>query len=139
MLMGLTAAVARGATLAVPRDSAEAARLLATAKALPPGQRTEAIAMLRKAMAMDKSLADAYQTLATLLEQAGDVDGALEAYRAWTAAGTVTPLPWNRIAAILEQRKDYPAALEACTQSLRVEFNQPVIMDTRKRLEALAR
>ena len=120
----------------VPKDTAAAARLLAQAKQLPPDQRPQAIELLHKAIAMDPGLSDAYRTLATFLETSGDEDAALQVYRQWTAAGAATPLPWNRIGEIMKKRKDYKAALEAYKQSLRVEFNQPVIIEARKQLEA---
>ena len=136
MLLGLTAAVTRDVKIEIPRDTAEAARLLAEAKQLPTDRQPQAIEMLRKAIAMDAGLADAYQTLAALLEASGDEDAALDIYRQWTAAGTATPLPWNRIGAIMQKRHDAEAALEAYTQSLRVEFNQPAIIEVRRKLES---
>ena len=136
MLLGLTAAVTRDAKIEIPRDTAAAARLLAEAKQCPTDQRPKAIEMLRKAITMDPGLSDAYQTLAALLEASGDEDAALDVYRQWTAAGTATPLPWNRIGAIMQKRQDHKAALEAYTQSLRVEFNQPPIIEARRKLES---
>ena len=38
---------------------------------------------------------------------------------------------------ILEKRKDYKGALEAYTQSLKVEWNQPPIIEAKSRLEKL--
>ena len=136
MLLGLTAAVTRDVKIGIPKDTAAAARLLVQAKQLLPDQRPQAIEMLRKAIVMDPGLSDAYQTLAALLETSGDENAALQVYRQWTAAGAATPLPWNRIGEIMKKRQDYKAALEAYTQSLRVEFNQPVIIEARKQLEA---
>ncbi|MBT3374496.1 MAG: hypothetical protein HN742_36030 [Lentisphaerae bacterium] len=136
MLLGLTAATTRDVKIEIPKDTAAAARLLAEAKQRPAEQRPQAIGMLRKAIAMAPGLSDAYQTLATLLEASGDEDAALDVYRQWTAAGTATPLPWNRIGKIMLKRQNHKAALEAYTQSLRVEFNQPPIIEARKKLEA---
>ena len=92
--------------------------------------------ILRKAIALDPSLADAYQSLAALLEHSNDMDAALDVYRKWAATGAITPLPYNRSGEILEKRNDFKGALEAYTQSLRVEFNQPVIMEAKKRMES---
>ncbi|MBT3287282.1 MAG: hypothetical protein HN380_08040, partial [Victivallales bacterium] len=136
MLLGLTAATTRDVKIEIPKDMAAAARLLAEAKQRPVEQRPQAIEMLRKAIAMAPGLSDAYQTLAALLEASGDEGAALATYRQWTAAGTATPLPWNRIGAIMQKRQNHKAALEAYTQSLRVEFNQPPIIEARNKLEA---
>jgi predicted TPR repeat methyltransferase len=65
----------------------------------------------------------------------GDEDAALAAYQAWVQAGAATPLPYNRIGEILEKRKDYKAALESYAKSLKVEWNQPPIIEAKKRLE----
>jgi hypothetical protein len=61
----------------------------------------------------------------------------LAAYRAWIKAGAKTPLPYNRIGELLEKRNDYRGALDAYVRSLQVEWNQPPIIEARKRLEKI--
>ena len=51
------------------------------------------------------------------------------------SSGTATPLPYNRVGEILEKRKDFKGALEAYTQSLKVEWNQPPTGEAIRRLE----
>lgn len=137
MLLGVTAVTAKDAKVEIGKDAAEAARLLAAAKKLTAQvDRHKAMDILRKAIALDPNLADAYPTLAALLEQSNDMAAAMEVYRKWAAIGATTPLPYNRIGEILEKRNDFEGALEAYTQSLRVEFNQPVIMEAKKRPES---
>jgi Flp pilus assembly protein TadD len=46
-------------------------------------------------------------------------------------------LPWNRLGALLEKRKDYKGALEAYNQSLKVEWNQPPTIEAKARMETL--
>jgi hypothetical protein len=60
-------------------------------------------------------------------------------YRAWAAAGAATPLPYNRIGQILEKQKDYKGALDAYTTSLKIEWNQPPIIEAKERVETLAK
>jgi tetratricopeptide (TPR) repeat protein len=76
--------------------------------------------------------------LANVYEKLQDEDGALATYRAWARAGAKTPLPYNRLGEILEKRKDYRGALDAYGRSLQVEWNQPPIIEARKRLEKLS-
>ena len=77
----------------------------------------------------------AQQALVDLYERQGNEDAALAAYQAWVLAGAATPLPYNRIGEILEKRKDFKGALEAYTKSLKVEWNQPPIIEAKTRLE----
>ncbi len=51
-------------------------------------------------------------------------------------SGPRSPLPWNRTGEILEKRRNLQGALEAYKKSLEIEWNQPPIMDARKRMEA---
>jgi Tfp pilus assembly protein PilF len=93
--------------------------------------------LLRKALIEDPSRAAAYQALGTVCEKQKDEDGVVATYRDWIKSGAKTPLPYNRVGEILEKRKDYRAALEAYVRSLQVEWNQPPIIEARKRLEKL--
>jgi tetratricopeptide (TPR) repeat protein len=64
-----------------------------------------------------------------------DVDKAFDAYRAWAAAGASSPLPYNRMGQVYEARKQYQLALDAYTQSLRIEWNQPPTIEAKARME----
>jgi len=59
----------------------------------------------------------------------------LDHYLHWVRNGGVVPLPYNRIAELLEKRKDLAGALEFYTRSLQVEWNQPPIIEAKKRLQ----
>lgn len=139
ILLGLTAVTASG-TPQVPPQTARAQDLLKQGlSAVQQGDDKRAQDLLGQALAADGSLAAAHQARAELLERRGDVQGALEAYLAWIVAGARTPLPHNRVGQILEQRRDYRGALEAYTKSLRLEWNQPPIIEAKARVEQLVR
>jgi len=139
ILLGLTA-VTSGEKPQVAAETARAQDLLKQGlAAVQQGDAKSGQDLLRQALAADGSLAGAHQALAELLERSGDVNAALAAYQAWIAAGARTPLPYNRVAQILEQRKDYRGALEAYTQSLKVEWNQPPIIEAKARMEKALR
>ena len=137
VLIGVTAA-ARRETIPVPPEVATRAK-----KALEDGRTAfqnnkidDARRLLRDAVVLDPSLREAYPALADAAERKGDEDGIFDAYRLWTISGPRQPLPWNRIGEILEKRKDTRGALDAYKRSLRIEWNQPPIMEAVKRLEA---
>ena len=127
-------------------DPAEAAAARARAQellmraraAIDSGKAAEGRGLLKQAVEVDARLWAAYEKLADLAEQSGSDDQRLEAYRLWADAGPATPLPFNRMGEILERRKDYKAALEAYTASLKVEWNQPPALEAKSRLERLA-
>ena len=106
-------------------------------EAIDARDKDQAKTLLKQAIAAWPGLAAAHQALADLAEQSGNEDEMLAAYRAWTASGPRTPLPWNRLGAILEARKDYKGALQAFNQSLKVEWNQPPTLDAKNRVEKL--
>jgi len=140
VLLGLTAVVPRESNVQVPQASATAQALLAQAtQAAEAKDDARAHTLLQEALAADPSLSAAHQALADFLERKGDEDAAYEAYRAWTASGAATPLPYNRVGQILEKRKDYRGALDAYTKSLEIEWNQPPVIEARRRLEAMER
>ena len=99
------------------------------------GQDTQARDLLQQALTADPSRVAAYQALGATYEKLKDEDGVLATYRAWIKAGAKTPLPYNRVGQILEQRKDDRGALEAYVRSLQIEWNQPPIIEARRRLE----
>jgi hypothetical protein len=136
ILMGLTAAVGKGQSTETPQTLSQMRDLLAQAGKLVADKKdNEALPILKKAVALDPTMTAAQQALVDLYERAGNEDAALAAYQAWVLAGAATPLPYNRIGEILEKRKDFKGALEAYTKSLKVEWNQPPIIEAKKRLE----
>jgi Tfp pilus assembly protein PilF len=138
ILIGLTAAVRADAKPDVAKNLAEARVLFAqAAKAIADKQEDKAKELLKKAVGIDPSLTAAHQALADLLERAGDENAALDEYRSWTQSNPSTPLPYNRIGEILEKRKDYKGALDAYTKSLKIEWNQPPIIEAKKRLDSV--
>ena len=138
VLLGLTAAVAKDQKPQAPEAAAKAQDLLAQAtKTSDAGQTDKAIGLLRQAIGADPTLAAAHQMLGELCERSGDEEAALKAYQAWIQAGAQTPLPYNRTGQILEKRKDFKGALEAYTQSLKVEWNQPWTIEGKARMEKM--
>ncbi len=137
ILMALTTIVA--ADQKVASDAAQKARdLLAKAlSALQADDLKTAKDLLGQAMAADATLSAAHQALGDIAERAGDEKAALDVYRAWAAAGASTPLPYNRIGQILEKQKDYKGALDAYAKSLKIEWNQPPIIEAKERVEAM--
>ncbi len=139
VLMALTTIVA--ADQKVAAEAAEKAReLLSKAlQALQSNDLRTARDLLQQALKTDGTLAAAHQALGDIAERSGDEKAALEVYRAWATAGADTPLPYNRIGQILEKQKDYKGALDAYTKSLKIEWNQPPIIEAKERVEALAK
>jgi hypothetical protein len=139
ILMALTAVV-RDEKAAADRAAAlaRAKQLLDQATAaVEVGKDASARELLERAIREDPSLEAAYRALGGVCEKLKDEDGVLAAYCAWAAAGAKTPLPYNRIGEILEKRKDNVHALEAYQRSLQIEWNQPPIIEAKKRLEKL--
>jgi len=137
VLLGLTAAVKKGQFAAPPENAARAKKLLADGKAaFAKSQLDDARKMLKDAISIDPSLPETYQALANVAEKKGDDDWILEAYRAWVYSGPRSPLPYNRIAEILEKKKDLKGALENYKESLKVEWNQPPVIQAVSRLES---
>jgi hypothetical protein len=136
ILIGLTAVVPSGAQAPPAADAARAQDLLRQGLAAAQ-ERDEARAreLLAQALAADRSLSGAHQALAESYEREGNEQAALEAYQAWIASGTRTPLPYNRVGVILERRQDWAGALAAYTKSLEVEWNQPPILEAKSRAE----
>jgi hypothetical protein len=99
------------------------------------GRDVEARELLQKALLEDPSRDAAYRALGSVCERLKDEGGVAAAYRAWIRAGAKTPLPYNRLGELLEKRSDYRGALDAYVRSLQVEWNQPPIIEARKRLE----
>jgi hypothetical protein len=138
VLFALTAAVPKGRVALTPEADAKGRDLLAKGKAaLAAEQWAEARRLLTEALRNNPALDDAYRLLADAAERAHNEDWQLEAYRLWAGNGPRLPLPWNRIGEILERRKDLAGALEAYKKSLETEWNQPPIMEARRRLEAV--
>ncbi len=105
--------------------------------AFSAGKDVEARELLQKALSEDPSRDAAYRALGSVCERLKDEAGLLAACRAWIKAGAKTPLPYNRLGELLEKRRDYRGALEAYVRSLQVEWNQPPIIEARKRLEKI--
>ena len=103
------------------------------------GKDAEAGAAFRQALQADPTLEAAHQRLVEVCERLKDEGAALAACQAWAAAGAKTPLPYNKIGEILERRHDSKGALEAYTQSLKIEWNQPPIIEAKSRLEKALR
>jgi hypothetical protein len=141
LLLGLTAVVQPEGAAAVKAPAADPARAQARTaeaqKALAAKDLAQAERLAREAIAADPSHEPAYAMLLDIVEQRKDESLVLAVCRLWTGAGGKSPMPWNRIGEILEQRKDYRGALEAYKQSLVVEWNQPPTIEARKRLEAM--
>jgi hypothetical protein len=139
ILIALTAVVGHSA----PPAQADAVKTQAknlmeqAGKAIAAKDDAKAQGLLKEALAFDPTLEAAHRAIADLCERRGDEDAALETYRAWAAAGAKTPHPYNRIGQILENRKDIKGALEAYTKSLKVDWNQPPIIEAKSRLEKL--
>jgi Tfp pilus assembly protein PilF len=137
-LIGLTAAVKKGQFAATPEEAARAKRLIEEGKAaFADGRLDEARKRIQAALALDPSQADVYQVLANIAEKKGEDDWLLEAYRAWIYSGPRTPMPYNRIAEILEKRKDFKDASEYFKESLKIEWNQPPVIEAVRRLEGM--
>ena len=105
--------------------------------AFDAGKDVTARELLQKAIVEDPSREAAYRALGSVYERLKDEAGVLATYRAWIKAGASTPLPYNRLGEILEKQKDDRGALEAYIRSLQVEWNQPPIIEARKRLERI--
>jgi hypothetical protein len=102
--------------------------------AMDAGKESEAKQALQQAIKEDPHFDAAHQRLCELCERMNDENATLAAYRGWAAAGARTPLPYNKIGAILEGRHDDLGALEAYTKSLEIEWNQPPIIEAKSRL-----
>jgi hypothetical protein len=136
VLMGLTAIL--GPDQKQTAQAADKAREL-FAQAVKESDAGKARELLKQAIAADAGMSAAHQALADLYEKAGDRDAALKTYQDWAAAGASTPLPYNRIGQILEKRKDYKGALDAYSQSLKIEWNQPPTIEAKAQMEKLLR
>ena len=102
--------------------------------AMDAGNDAEARAALAQAIEADPKLDAAHQRFCELAERGQDEEAILAAYRAWAAAGPRAPLPYNKIGTILERKGDDQGALEAYTKSLKIEWNQPPIIEAKSRL-----
>jgi hypothetical protein len=138
ILMAMTAAVAKGQSTETPKNLAQIRDLLnEAAKLVAEKIDDKAIEKVKQAVALDPTQTTSQQALADIYERKGDEANAMAAYQAWVQAGAATPLPYNRIGEILEKQKDYKGALESYTKSLKVEWNQPPIIEAKKRLEGI--
>ena len=137
VLIGVTAAVKPGkADLdAVAAAQTKARECLKKAiAAIDAGKDDDARTALREAIKADPKLDAAYQRLCELEERRHDDKAILAAYKAWAASSPRTPLPYNKIGEMLERQGDLKGALDACTKSLEVEWNQPPIIEAKSRL-----
>jgi hypothetical protein len=138
VLLGLTAAVKKGQFVASPENVARAGKLRDEAKAaFGKAQLDGARQRLKDAIDLDPARPETYQALADVAEKKGDDDWILEAYRAWIYSGPRSPMPYNRVAEMLEKKKDLKGALDNYRESLKVEWNQPPVMDAVRRLESV--
>jgi hypothetical protein len=137
VLLGVTAAARRETIPVPPEVAARAKKALEDGKAaFLAGRLDDARRLIREAIMQAPALQDAYPALADVAERKGDADWMFDAYHIWSISGPRQPLPWNRIGELLEKKKDTRGALEAYKRSLRIEWNQPPVMDAVKRLEA---
>lgn len=102
--------------------------------AMDAGQDAAARAALLQAVQADPKLDAAHQRLCELAERGRDEDVVLATCQAWAATHPRTPLPYNKIGAMLQRKGDNQGALEAYTKSLEVEWNQPPIIEAKSRL-----
>jgi hypothetical protein len=137
ILMGLTSVLRREFKALTPTEQQQVRQLIAQGdKAAKEKDLAGAETLIRQAMALDPTAWDAFQKLADILEQKGTEEQRLELYQMWVDNGAIVPLPYNRVAEILEKRKDIRGALEFYTRSLQVEWNQPPVIENKKRLAA---
>jgi hypothetical protein len=135
-LMGLTALLKKDLKPLSPEDLARVRELLGKAAAAVKSKDNDAAEKLfRQVLALAPKQWDAYQQLADLLEQKKSEEALFEHYQLWVRNGAVVPLPYNRVAEILEKKKDLRGALESYTRSLQVEWNQPPVIEAKKRLQ----
>ena len=121
--------------IAITAGALKAAR--AAEAALGAADDAKANKLATKALRLDPSCETAHAVLADLAEKGGTDDQRLAVYRAWIAAGTRNPRPLNRVGEILEKREDYRGARDAYTRSLKLEWNQPPILEAKSRVERL--
>jgi len=134
--LGITAAV-NAETRVSDTDAAVAKQLLKDALAADAaGKQDEAQSLSREAVSKDPALGDAYRANLDMAEKTHDDEKVLEAAWMWGISSCRATMPWNRIGEILEKRGDKRGALEAYVKSLGIEWNQPPIMDARRRLES---
>ncbi len=92
---------------------------------------TEAEAAYRQAIALQPDFPHARLNLGHLLERAGQHDAALAEWRAVVQAKPAAELQvhaWNNIGRLLEQLRRYPEAEAALCESLRLEPEQPNVV-----------
>jgi len=116
---------------------AEVAGILKKGAAAAAKQDNQAAEKLfRQALAMNPKAWDAYQQLADILDQSGNEAALFDHYHAWVRNGAIVPLPYNRIAEMLEKKKDSRGALDFYTRSLQTEWNQPPVIEAKRRLQS---
>jgi tetratricopeptide (TPR) repeat protein len=139
-LLGVTAAVSRGSLKPPDANAVKAQALFQQGRAAAGDNRLEAaLGLLREALSADPTLGDAYRALLDTAERTHDEGQIMAAAWQWGLSGPPAPAPWNRFGALLEKQGDLRGALEAYRKSLEVEWNQPPIMEARRRLEALVK
>ena len=137
--LGITAAV-NGDVKVSNADKALAKQLLKDALVADSANKADdALRLLKDAVSKDPTLADAYRAMLDIAGKNHDDEKILGAAWAWGISPCRAAMPWNRIGEILEKRGDRRGALEAYVKSLEIEWNQPPIMDARRRLEAEAK
>ena len=135
-LMGLTSFLKREMKQPSADELAKIADLMKRgAEAAKNKDNDTAETLFRQVINLDPRKWDAYQQLADVLEQSKDEAALLDHYQAWVRNGALVPGPYNRIAEIAEKRKDLRGALEYYTRSLQVEWNQPPVIEAKRRLE----
>jgi len=135
-LMGLTSVLKRAAKQFTPGELTKIAELTKQgAEAAKNRDNETAEKLFRQVIAMDPKKWDTYQQLADVLEQGKKENALLDHYQTWVRNGALVPGPYNRIAEIMEKRKDLRSALEFYTRSLQVEWNQPPVIEAKRRLE----
>jgi hypothetical protein len=137
VLIAVTAALKPGKadTEAIAATQAQAGQWLKKGiAASDAGKDADAHTAFLEAIKADPKLDAAHQRLCELEERGHDEKATLAAYKAWTASAPRTPLPYNKIAQILERQGDAKSALDAYTRSLEIEWNQPPVIEAKARL-----
>ncbi len=88
------------------------------------GNVEEAIAAYREAIALDESLAVAWNGLAMALARQGDLDAAIEASRRYVDLDPEEPLAYTSLSVLLQQKGMIPEAEEAKAVSMQLQMKQ---------------
>lgn len=88
------------------------------------GRTNEAIEAYRKALALDETLAMAWNGLAMALAKAGDLDGAIEAARRYAELDPDEPLAHTSLSMLYQQKGLIPEAEHEKALSMQLQMKQ---------------